>query len=216
MTLSPSPAFLRARRLRVGSALATGALALIVLAGCANGAQRVSSASPTATPTTVPAASATPSPTPTPTPTPTPAEEADTAVTLGCDQVLTPDDVYDFNPNFGAAPGYKPADGSAASVAALHKGVACGWSNQTSGDLIEVSVAQPTAATLADLKSQVAKSSTSVTTYGAGVKGYFATANGAGEAQIFSGPYWVAVTSVEFVEARDVETLVAAIVSHLP
>ena len=213
MTLSPSPAFLRARRLRFGSALATGALALIVLAGCATNAEPVSSASPMATPTTVPAASATPSPTPTPTP--TPAGEADTAVTLGCDQVLTPDDVYDFNPNFGAAPGYKPTDGSAASVAALHKGVACGWSNQTSGDLIEVSVAQPTAATLADLKSQAAKSSTSVTTYGAGVKGYFATADGTGEAQIFSGPYWVAVTSVEFVEARDAETLVAAVVSHL-
>jgi hypothetical protein len=211
VTLSPSPAFVRARRLRVGSALATGALVLIVLAGCANGAEPASTTSPTATPTTVPTASATPSPSPTP----TPAEDADTAVTLGCDQVLTPDDVYDFNPNFGAAPGYKPADGSAAAVAALHKGVACGWSNQTSGDLIEVSVAQPTAATLADLKSQAAKSSTSVTTYGSAVKGYFATADGTGEAQIFSGPYWVAVTSVEFVEARDAETLVAAVVSHL-
>lgn len=212
MTLSPAPAFLRARRLRVGSALATGALALIVLAGCANGAEPAPSVSPTATPSTTPTAVATESPTPTPTPT---AEAADTAITLGCDGVLTPDDVYDFNPNFGAAPGYKPADGSAAAVAALHKGVACGWSNQTSGDLIEISVAQPTAATLADLKSQAAKSSTSVTTYGAGVKGYFKTADGTGEAQVFSGPYWVAVTSVEFVEARDAETLVAAVVSHL-
>ena len=212
MTLSPAPVFLRARRLRVGSALATGALALIVLAGCATGAEPASSASPTATPSTAPAGVATQSPTPTPTPT----EDADTAVTLGCDGVLTPDDVYDFNPNFGTAPGYKPADGSAAAVATLHKGVACGWSNQTSGDLIEVSVAQPTAATLADLKSQAATSSTSVTTYGAGVKGYFATADGTGEAQVFSGPYWVAVTSVEFVEARDAETLVAAVVSHLP
>jgi len=214
VTHSPAPASFRARRLRAGSALAIGALALIVLAGCTAGPTPAPSASPTSTPSVAPTAGTAPSQSPSPTPTPTAA--ADTAVTLGCDGVLTPDDVYNFNPNFGTAPNYNAEGGSAAEVAVAHKGIACGWSNQTSGDLIEASVAQPSPATLADLKSQAEKASTSVTTYGAGVKGYFGTSGGVGQAQVFTGAYWVAVTSVEFVEARDAELLVAAVVSHLP
>ncbi|TFB48701.1 iron ABC transporter ATP-binding protein [Cryobacterium tagatosivorans] len=210
MTLSPLPASIRARRVRSGSALATGALALIVLAGCAPGAAPTPSASSTAAPTTTPAASAEPTPTAT--------EDPATAVTLGCDEVLTPDDVYAFNPNFGAAPGYKPAGGSAAAVAVSYQGVACSWLNQTSGDVIEISVAQPSASVLTDLKNQAVSASTPVPTYGTGVdvEGYFTASGGKGEAQVFTGKYWVVASSVEFGEPGDAEPLIAAAVSHLP
>ena len=210
MTLSPALASIRARRVRSGAALATGALALIVLAGCAPSAEPAPSASATADATAAPAASTEP--------TSTPAEDPATAVGLGCDEVLTPDDVYAFNPNFGAAPDYKPADGSAASVAVSQKGVACSWLNQTSGDVIEISIAQPNDSTLTDLKNQAVSASTPVPTYGTGVdvEGYFTATGGKGEAQFFTGKYWVVASSVEFGEPGDAEPLIAAAVSHLP
>jgi len=210
VTLSTTPASIRARRVRSGTALATGVLALIVLAGCAPSAEPAPSPSATAEATAAPAASTEPTPTPT--------EDPAIVVALGCDEVLTPDDVYAFNPNFGAAPDYKPADGSAASVAVSQKGVACSWLNQTSGDVIEISIAQPNDSTLTDLKNQAVSASTPVPTYGTGVdvEGYFTATGGKGEAQFFTGKYWVVASSVEFGEPGDAEPLIAAAVSHLP
>jgi len=198
--------------------MAIGALALIVLAGCAAGAGATPSASPTPTATPTATAIATPSPTPTPTPTATAVEDMGTAVPLKCTEVLTPDDVYDFNPNYGTAPGYKPADGSAASVAAANKGVACGWLNQTSGDVVEVSITQPSAAVLADLKKQVSSSGTPAPGYEQTPSdtGYFEIVGGKGRAQVFTDKYWVVAASLEFREAIDAQALVAAAVSHLP
>ena len=132
--------------------------------------------------------------------------------------MLTPDDVYSFNPNYGTAPGYKPAAGSAGSVAVSSEGVACGWLNQTSGDVIEVSVARPSSADLADLQNEASTSGSPAPGYemSAEAKGYFGTVAGKGRAQVFTGKYWVVAASLEFGEARDAQLLVAAALSHLP
>jgi hypothetical protein len=189
-------------------------LALIALSGCAPAAP-ASNSTPKPTSTSTDAATTAPTEGATPTPTP---EVPDTPVTLDCDQLLTPDDVYTFNPNFGTAPDYKPEAGSDAGTAVKYDGVACGWLNQTSGEIIEVAVAQPNQAHLTDLKNQAVSGSKAVPTYGTppAIDGFFSSANGSGTAQVFSGKYWVVLSSVAFFEPGDAQELVAAVVSHLP
>lgn len=210
----------RSIRSRATLALAGSALALVGLVGCAPEA-----GAPTATGTGKPTASPTPgstseptateSATPSPTPTPKP---VGTPVALDCNQVLTPDDVYAFNPNYGTAPNYEPSDGSAAETAVSYEGVACGWLNQTNEEIIEVSVVQPNDVLMTQLKDAAIASSNPVPTYGTPpeIEGFFSNAGGTGEAQVFTPKYWVAVTSPVFFEPGDVQNLVAAVVSHLP
>ena len=213
MPVSFLPPIVRGPRLRVGLALATGALALVVLAGC------TSEAAPTATPSSSPndVATEVPAESSTPTPTPTP-EAAGTPVTISCDQILTLDDVYGYNPNFGTDPYYEPAADSAAETAVSYDGVSCGWLNQTSGDIIEISVVQPNDILMSDLKNKAVIESNAVPTYGTppAVEGYFTNSSGQGQAQIFAGKYWVVANSVGFFEPGDAQKLIATVVSNLP
>ena len=198
----------RTSRLRAGVALATATLALFVLAGCAP-----DSAPSTAAPTPAATAGETAAPVDTAAPTAAP-EPTGTPVSLTCDQVLTADDVYAFNPNYGAQPDFTPADGSKAATAVEYEGMACAWLNQTSGDTFEVSVAQPNDTLMATLKADAVSASKAVPTYGE--LGFFGMNSGIGTAQLFTGAYWVTVSSVDFIEPGDAQTLMAAVVSHLP
>jgi hypothetical protein len=203
---------LRGTRARASVALAGGVLAVIVLAGCTPEA-----GNPAATPTGLasPGASAQPAPAVSPTPTPT---AAATPVDLACDQLLTPDEVYAFNPNFGSTDDYEPSKGSAAGTAESHQGVACAWLNQTSGEIIEVSVVQPNDVLMTQLEDAAIEESNPVPTYGTppAAEGFFTNADGAGEAQVFTPKYWVALNSTVFFEPGDAEQLMATVVSHLP
>ncbi|TFD81156.1 iron ABC transporter ATP-binding protein [Cryobacterium fucosi] len=206
MTDSFSRSLLRSRRLRAGLVLATASLALAALTGCSP------AATPSASGSSTPSASASASPTATPTPTPTP---AGAAVTLTCDQLLTPDDVYAFNPNYGTAPGFT-ATSATAKTALSYQGLACGLLNQTSGEIIEISVALPNPVLMTTLTDKAIASSNPVPTYGATpVSGFFTTKGGNGEAQVFTEKYWVTFSSPVFGEPGDAEQLMSAALSHL-
>lgn len=180
----------------------------LTLAGCA----------PTASPSASPSSSAsgggsssTPSVTPTPTPT-----EPPTPVTIACDQLVTPDQVYAFNPNFGTDPGYAPKDGSLEKKVADWQGVACAWLNQTSGDVIQIAVAQPPASQLDALKNAAITDAQPVPTYGAPpVEGYFKTGD-VGQVQIFRGGYWIVAESTAFFEPGDAAPLMESVLGNLP
>ena len=208
MIASLSPSLFRSRRLRAGLLLASGGLAIVALTGCSP------AATPSASGSSTPSASesATPSPTATPTPTPTP---AGTAVALTCDQLLTPDDVYAFNPNYGTAPDFT-ASADPAKTALSYQGLACGLLNQTSGEIIEISVALPNPVLMTSLTDKAIASSNPVPTYGAApVSGFFTTKGGIGEAQVFTAKYWVTFSSPVFGEPGDAEQLMSAALSHL-
>lgn len=211
----PAPA--HAPRLRSGLFVAGGAVALLALMGCSASAEPNASESPSASATTAatdaPTESATPSATPTPTATP-----AGTAVALSCDEVLTAEDLYEYNPNVGTAPDYAPTAGSGSETAAEYDGVACGLMNQTSNTIIEIGIAAPNEVLRNSLYDAAVTQSTPVPTYGDApdVVGFFAAIAGVGEAQIFTDSYWVTVSSVGFIEPGDVQDLAATVVSHLP
>ncbi|MGV1034741.1 MAG: hypothetical protein ACOYBP_05905 [Microbacteriaceae bacterium] len=147
------------------------------------------------------------------TPTPT-ATAGGTPLTIGCDQLLSLQNVYDYNPNFGQNPTFQTPD----QIAPLSKigGVACGWVNQTSGSTFAVGVAKPDAPTLASVTAQAAASLTSTTAFGsAPVQGYFGVQNGVGVAEAFSNGYQIVITSSDFGQAEDAAQLMQMVIANL-
>ncbi|GAA1748716.1 iron ABC transporter ATP-binding protein [Agromyces humatus] len=183
------------------------AASVLLLAGC-------SGAMPGATDPAAPPASEPPAATAT-----APAEPAEEPVPfeVACDALLSADDVYAFNPNYGADPGFEPsADGIVGIVD--EGGTACGLLNQTNGAVIEFGAATPPPGALETRRGDAALSSHVVPTYGTppDLEGYFSRAGDVGEAQVFTGPYWVVIDSTELIEPGDAQALVAALVANLP
>ncbi|MFO7690571.1 MAG: iron ABC transporter ATP-binding protein [Cryobacterium sp.] len=205
------PAPVRSRRLRSGLLLAGAAAAVLVLSACSAEAEPTSSASPSA------GASETPVAEPTATPTPTPTASG-TPLALSCTDVLSAEDLYAFNPNFGTAPAYSPEAGSAAETAVEFAGLACGWMNQSSNEIIEISVVAPNEVLMNQAKDAAIEQSNPVPTYGnaPAIEGFFTAAAGPGEAQVFTDTYWVVAHSAVFFEPGDAQGLLGTVVSRLP
>lgn len=158
--------------------------------------------------------SAAPTPTATGTPGPTPTTEpVITPITIGCDQLISPQAMYDFSQNVALLPSFTPEPGTAAAEAVDLGGLACRWTNQSSGENIDISVANLPADDLTARKNELVQTSNSVPTYE--VEGYFEVTDGVGEAQAFDDPYWIAATSVLFAEPGDAQPLVAAAIAGL-
>lgn len=199
--------FARARALRP-LAVTAALLASLTLAGCA----------PAETP--VPAASgpAVPKETPASTQTPAPADPAITSepIDIGCDALLTLDDMYAYNPNVSFVDDSTPKVDSTASEIAAMEGLTCQWANNSSNATIDVAVARLSDDELTELKNRASAESTTVSTYGAPpVEGFFTVTDHTGEAQAFTGSYWVTLESVDFFEPGDVEQLAEAVIAHL-
>ncbi|HEU0206160.1 MAG TPA: arginyl-tRNA synthetase [Pseudolysinimonas sp.] len=186
--------------------VAVSLLALAALSGCAPTPSPSPSSTETgaASPGETPSASSTPSPT---------ASTVSTPITIGCNTLITPDDIYAFNPNFGLITKWTPKSGSAAATAKSEQGIACRWQNQTSGDTIDVSVAHLDAASIESLKNAAVEKSTMVPTYGD--EAYFSTSGGVGTAIVFQGNYWLVATSVDFLEPGDPADLITAALGAL-
>ncbi|GAA1841358.1 iron ABC transporter ATP-binding protein [Agromyces salentinus] len=154
------------------------------------------------------------------TPAPVPTETAEPAVPfeISCDALLTADQLYAFNPNFGADPAHVPAARPVVAVVEEQAGTACGYLNQTSAEVIEVAVATPSAAALVTLANDAAATSSAVPTYGTppDVTGFFTRSGEHGQVQVFSGPYWVVLDSTAIFEPGDAQTLVADVLANLP
>jgi len=182
------------------SASASRVLFAFALAGIVVGGVAACAPSPAAAPTKSPTPSASATATPKPTTAPT-AAPVGTKVDIDCDALITPQAMYDFNPNFSLNGTYKPAAGTEAADIVDMNGLACGWVNQTSGEVIEVAVANLPADKLTELKNGFVTSSNSVPTYG--VEGYFKVDGATGEAEAFGGPYWISASSTAFYEPGD-------------
>lgn len=191
------------RSLRLAAVAATLAT-LALLSGCTPTGQVLPPATGTATPTASQVESASPAPSP---------SAVGTPITIRCDQLVTAQAMYDYNSNFSLRANYQPAPGSLQARALADKGIACSWVNQTSGETIEVAVAQLPPAELEVRKNDTAGASKPVTTYQ--VDGYF-TRNGAvGEAQAFPAGHWLVASSKAFFEAADAAPIIAAAIRAL-
>ncbi|WP_448003949.1 iron ABC transporter ATP-binding protein [Agromyces bauzanensis] len=187
------------------------AAASVALLSACTGAmpEPTGSGAPTAAPAT---------PTSTAAPQPTETAEPPVPFEIACDALITPDQLYAFNPNVGTDPGYQPQAAAIVTAVEEDAGTACGYLNQTSGDIIEIAVATPTEQAGEARRNDAALTSTPVPTYGTPpeVEGYFDVAGGSGEAQAFSGPYWIVIDSPALFEPGDAQQLVASVLQNLP
>jgi hypothetical protein len=195
-------------RLRAALPVAVVALAF-VLAGCTP--SPAPSGHGTATRYPVPPAK---DPTTTAVPTPT-ASATGTPVGRTCEQLLSAQAMYEYNPNFVPLTSFTPASGTAGAQAKQYKGVACRWQNETSNDVIDLSVADLDPATIESLKNQAVSKSTMVPTYQGAEEGYFSVGSGSGTAIAFVGSSWIVMTSQQFAEPGDAEMLMDPVIAAL-
>lgn len=134
-------------------------------------------------------------------------------MTQTCEELVTPNELFEFNQNFGPQPEYEAEPGSLAARVVELRGVACGWSNQTSNETIEIAVAHLPTSDITDLKNDLVLKSTAIPTYGD--EAYFDSDSGVGTAQVFSGDYWIVARSVTFYEPGDATTLVEDVIQAL-
>lgn len=135
-------------------------------------------------------------------------------VGLGCDDVITLQQMYDFNPNVSALGEFSPVADTPAAKVASYNGLTCRWSNNTSGRTIDVSIAKLAPQTLDDLAAEADAAGESVTTYGE--KGFFSHTSGLGTAQIFTSTYWIVISSKDFSDSRGAEQLAQFVLGNLP
>jgi hypothetical protein len=136
-----------------------------------------------------------------------------TPIDATCDQLVSPDTVYQFNPNFVAIHDFAPSTGSMAASAVTYDGVACRWQNETNGTNIDVSAAHLDDETLTSLKNAAFADSQMVPTYGE--EAYFIVDGGVGTAQVFQGSFWVVAESPVFFEPGDATEIVQSVLAGL-
>ena len=179
-------------------------LAALALAVVVAGAVTSCTPEPEPTPTqTLVAPPATPTPTPTESP-----SDVDVPVTLTCDELVSPEVIYTFNPNTVFDEDYTRAPDTGAATAIELGGVSCAWINQSSGDLFTVAAARPATATLTDLKQSAGTASVAW-------DGTFDGGDESAVAQAFVNGYWIVIEFDFFVEQGDVVPIMDAVLEAI-
>jgi hypothetical protein len=193
----------------IPAVLAAAAILTLGLSGCVPEGDVVPSG-----PLVTRTPAATPPDTPEPAVTDAPAGGFDsTPVTIDCNQLVPPQVVYDYNPNYGHQPDFTPAAGTDVATITANQGLACNWVNQTSGETFVIAVAQLAPADLEQVEQGAAAKSTPVS--GLGDAAYFTASGGVGVAQVFAGPYWIVATSPAFYEIAEPRPLVEGALAAL-
>lgn len=128
-----------------------------------------------------------------------------------CAELVSPDDLYEYNPNVAAMPDFAPAAGSlVARVAA--SGVACGFVNQSSNEVVALAVGAPDAAGLSGFTTELGALGA---TRWNGTDGFFGPSAGQGTAGAIVDGYVIVSSSTVFVEAADAAPIVDAALSAI-
>lgn len=203
----------RMRASVVPSSLAALA-AVLVLAACSTGPTAAPTGAASGTPE--PSASAAPTTgtdTPVAIPTPTPTPVVSQPIGLKCAQLVTPQAMYDVNPNLALLSSATTSAGTPEAEIQAAKGLVCQWQNTSSNTLTTVAAAKLTDAQLTDAKNDTYEQSQLVPTYN--TEGYFAVRDGEGQAVAFQGSYWVVVSSPDFIEPGDAADIMSAALGAL-
>ncbi len=141
------------------------------------------------------------------------AQPVGTPVEIDCNELVSPDAIYAFNPTVVLIDDFEPIDDSVAATAVEYSGVACRWQNQTSGENIDLSIANLDDNSLTALKNAAFEDSEMVPTYGE--EAYFGINGQVGTAQVFQGPYWIVAESPAFFEPGDAVPIVDSAIAAL-
>jgi hypothetical protein len=185
----------------LGLVILVGAL-VVPLAGCAPSRVPFDNGSSPSTTGTAPDSSATPTAAPT-------LEPGDIALRIACTDLVSDQVIYDWGSgNWATDPEFAVGPGSSAAAITDHGGTACGWINLSSNEKLSIAIGQFAPERLETLRAQRAAAAEPVTDFG--TDGFFAATAGTGQADAFTGPYWISASSTYFLAAGDALPLVQA------
>jgi hypothetical protein len=146
----------------------------------------------------------------------TPTQPVGIPVTLGCDQIVPPEEMTRFDAALAPESGYSPAAGSAAATVVSLQGVACAWGARGGADRVEVAVAQMSPADIEARKNAMVSESKQVPTFNAASdEGYFRVDGSTGRADAFVGDYWIVASSPLFYEPGDAQSIIETAAASL-
>jgi hypothetical protein len=191
-----------ASTLLTGRAFASlvAAATLLTLAACVDAPEQPVLPTPTTTPT------ATVGPEPTPTNGAQPLE-------VECAELVDPDTMYSFDPNYALVGSFDPEPGSLAADQVAAGGVACQWVRESGGGTIDLSVAAFTEEQITELKNEAFAESEMVPTYGD--EAYFEVEGDVGTAIVFQGRYRLVITSAAFFEPGEPTAIIESALAAL-
>jgi hypothetical protein len=203
----------------VASVTTVAALSIAALTGCSTGSTNAAAAA-SASATSTPVAQPTTAPAPTTSVAPSGAISG-TPVGITCSELLPDEVVKTINPGFVAQGAFTPEGSSYPATIVSINGVACGWTNASTGDTLVVAVAKPAADSLKSLEATVAAAGTATSAFGAApsIRGYEAQSGGtsSGDMEVFSEEgYWISATSGLFHTPDDAKSTISAILETLP
>lgn len=140
----------------------------------------------------------------------TPVAVPNTPVTLSASQLWTPQQVYDYNPNWSNMP-YTFPGGSFGAQAISLSGVAYRWTHYSGSWPADIAVAKPSPSNLSSLQS-AAQSWGSSASWSGGITGYSKTVGYVETAQVFRDGYWIVVSQ----EAGDTGQVLNDVIGNLP
>lgn len=138
-----------------------------------------------------------------------------TPFSMPCDAVAPQQALENFNPKY--APQSTPASptNNLEKLVVAWKGTLCVWKNTATEGTLRIAIAKPPTAEVTSLKDAAITVARPVPTYGnPPLEGYF-TPGEPGQAQIFTGPFWIVAQSSDFAEPGDAQTLLVSLVAEL-
>ena len=175
---------------------------MIVLTGCVS-TSPAGSSTPVTTSTAGSDQLMTPSTSAIPTATSTPAKGQ--PIGLTCSELMSVQDLYQFNANFSFNSSVVPAPGSLDEKIVQEQGISCGYVNLSSGENIVLSVAKLSPSEISDQVTETKKTSAPTDAYASFATNgaFFVSQGGAGNITLFSNTYWISVTSTWFAQPED-------------
>lgn len=126
------------------------------------------------------------------------------ATNLVCDDLLSIQELYDFNPNFAIDPELPAVQTTIESQFTNLGGLTCSYLNLTSGEVIQVSIAKVKDSSKGALLASVSGASSAASDFDSEKrKAFFSLSNGTGVFQVVQGEYWLSASSSVFFSAAD-------------
>lgn len=188
--------------------LVTIVTAMLILAGCSpSDDESVAPESAVVSPTPVSS-----SPLEVPSPAKPAVDVTGIPLDIDCLDLLSLETLYEYNPNVGTDPNIKPSVLGERALA--NGGVACGWSNQSSGEPLTAAVARFDMTDLETVRVEALAVPGSQELSSA--SGVFRRDGNTGIVEAFSGDYWIVLESPVFLEPSDVQDILDSIQGSLP
>jgi hypothetical protein len=134
-----------------------------------------------------------------------------------CEDAMSLQALYDFNPNFAYDASLSPSSSSQAEKIVSIEGITCTYLNLSSGSQIVLSLAKLDEAGIATLEKKLSaeggEKATSVSS--PIIASFFSVSDGVGTQDILTNEYWISVSSDSFIAPEDTAHFLEPVLASL-